>query len=248
MQELYTPHCSVCFRDLHSDLSPVQLACGHLACSECIQTDPHACPIDSTSSDTAVPYHPGSVETEGDPDEVMGKVYAGVNTKGVLCKFVYRGIQCPDLVRCRYLHGLACLGGCMKECRMCRLRFSSAVRCPFCNGSLLDSSGPSLRDFHPSQAESLTTSLDLMQSMSPIFPSDPLSNRQSLKDFNILQSYVDLTLSDNSDQEEIIEVQPKAKISLFRLIIALWRFFSTSATAIVARLSRRQDTTMVFYD
>jgi hypothetical protein len=85
-----------------------------------------------------------------------------------------------------------------------------------------------------------------MQSMPPIFP-DPESSRQSLKDFNVLQSYVDLTLSD-SDQEEVIEVQPKARPSLLELLRALWQFFRLSAAAVVARLSRRPDNAMVFYD
>lgn len=228
---------------------PVKLACGHVLCGECASAEPQACPVDGTLSKTAQLF---SLPDEGDLDqgEEWERVLAGVNTKGVLCKYVHRGIQCPDFVNCRYLHGLSGLEADMKECGKCKLLFSAVSRCPFCQSSLRSSNDPSPADLSHSQAESLTSSLSsLMQSMPPIFP-DPESSRQSLKDFNVLQSYVDLTLSDSDQEEviEVIEVQPKARPSLLELLRALWQFFRLSAAAVVARLSRRPDNAMVFYD
>lgn len=248
MKEVYVPHCSACFQDLETDLLPVQLSCGHLLCGECQVMEPHACQLDGTSSDTAVPYSPVLLDDTVDLDTQLDRVYDGVNTKGVLCKYVYRGIQCPDLTRCRYLHGLPCLGASMKQCSKCRMRFSSTSRCPFCQGSLLRASEVSASDFPASQAESLTSSLtSSMQSLTPVFPSDLVSSRQSLKDCSVLQSYVDLTLSDISEPEEVIEVPPSS-VSLLQLLLALWQFFRTSALALVARLTCKRDSTMVFYD
>jgi len=236
------PHCSGCFCDLEREVMPVKLGCGHLLCGECVTSGVGVCPIDGKSSEATEAFSIPEGEEERE------RLYAGVNTKGVLCKYVHRGIQCPDFVTCRYLHGLSSLGKDKKECGNCKLRFSSASRCPFCQNSLHSSNGRSPVDFPLSQAESLTSSLsDLMQSMPPIFP-EPQSARQSLKEFNVLQSYVDLTLSDSSDQEEVVEVKPKTRPSLLELLRALWQFFRLSASAVVTRLTRRPDHAMVFYD
>lgn len=237
------PHCSGCFCDLEKELGPVKLTCGHLLCGQCATSEVGVCPIDGTASGTIEAF---SMPETGETDQEE-RLYEGVNTKGVLCKYVHRGIQCPDFVKCRYLHGLSGLDTGLKECGHCKLRFSSTSRCPFCQSSLRSSNSRSPADFPLSQAESLTSSVsDLMQSLSPVFP-DPQSARQSLKDFNVLQSYVDLTLSD-SDQEEVVEVKPKTRPSLFELLRALWQFFRVSAAAVVARLTHRPDHSMVFYD
>ena len=262
------PHCSSCFQDFGAGDGPAQPMCGHLVCVQCLSEhhSPYVCPVDGTTTEVQ------SVLLRSDiARKIAGEedCFEDVNTQGVLCKYMHRGVQCPDGIACRYLHGLPrqLTTSDFLECEKCMIRLPTGKNvCPFCKsagvrpGYVPQAESPP-PGFRQSQAESLTSSADMMKSMDPVFPEFVTSQQKvlseakeeakaSAKDFNILQSYVDLAMTDSDEEveEEVVVIPPATKVALLQLLRSLWQFFRQSAVSLISRLTRRPDSTMVFYE